>query len=451
VVNKRVFYAIQQLAIKDNRGAGTNEVAPWNSKSFPPGVMSSGVEEVWKKWEVPRGIQSVGMSTTFNLEQMFELGQVEIYEQSERQPDVEMTINKVLDGTKPLWFMVVEPSGSNNNLIGKTANFRCDAILNIYSDANFRATGNPVSACVGSGMYISSITYTFPVDGACTEEITLVGNDKIWASFDSGILNQDESALTPPITGEGYWEAPEGIPSGVFGWDNIGGAQETAGGSSSAGVLVVGSGIQRREKVDLRRSVLPTDIPGVSDFSSSGLYAGYIGGELYHYTGNVNQTVGDCNCDNIAEHIQNITLTCTLGREDLFELGSKRPFYKYVTYPVEVTASIEVITSEGDLIDARSLDNADNTVANNTIIIRTIDGLQVDLGDSNRLVSVDVGDGDTGGGNMTVTYNYQSFNTFNVSHDAFNPNHRIVIFETGNSRFNQGFTSFKRSDFGVEG
>ena len=31
-------------------------------------------------------------------------------------------------------------------------------------------------------MFVSSVNYTFPVDGNCTESVTLVGNDKIWTS-----------------------------------------------------------------------------------------------------------------------------------------------------------------------------------------------------------------------------------------------------------------------------
>jgi len=120
-------------------------------------------------------------------------------------------------------------------------------------------------------------------------------------------------------------------------------------------------------------------------------------------------------------------------------------------FPLEATASIEVITAQGDLVDARSdIDcGPDNTSESNTIILRTCDGLQVDLGDSNRLTSVELGGGDAGGDNMTVTYNYSSFNTFNVSHDFFQPNHRILVFETGNSRFNVGAPSFLRSDLGI--
>ena len=41
------------------------------------------------------GLQSVGMTTNFNLEQAFELGQVEIYENIEGTPDIEVTLEKV--------------------------------------------------------------------------------------------------------------------------------------------------------------------------------------------------------------------------------------------------------------------------------------------------------------------------------------------------------------------
>ena len=447
MANNRVFYAIQQVAVKDNSALPGNAVATWNAKKFPYGPMASGLDQVWGKWEAPRGMQSVGMSTTFNIEEAFELGQVEVYEQSERQPEIEYTLSRVLDGTKALWFMLVDPSGSNNNLTGKTASFRADVILNIYADTAYRADGTPVSACLGSGMYISGMTYTYPVDGPCTEEATLVGNDKIWASFDASVEHQDESVLTWPQTG---WEeeAPRGVPSGVFGWTNIGGVQEVAGGTAAAGTIIMGSGIQRREEVDIRRSVLPGDIPGVATFTSSGILAWFFTG-VTPIAGNAEQTVqiGDANTDDIVEHIQGITCSVDLSRRDIFEVGSKRPYVKVVDYPVEVTCSVEVLTSNGDLIDARALDSEDNTIANNTIIIRTVEGLQVDLGASNRLMSIDVGGGEAGGGDMTITYNYRSFGTFNVTHDAYNPNHRIIIMETGNSRFNQGAPSWKRSDF----
>jgi hypothetical protein len=454
MANNRVFYAIEQLAIKDNSASPTNLAVTFNSEEYATGSMASGIDKVQGKWEIPRGMQSVGMSTTFNLEEVFELGQVEVYEQSERQADVEFTLSKIIEGSKPLWFMLTDPS-VNNNLVGRTSSYQSDVILTIYADTQFRADNDPISACVGSGMYLSNVTYNFSQDGAVTEEVTLISNDKIWTSFDATISGQDDKILEVQAGDDNAhpgleWEAPVGVPSGVFGWDNEGGSQEVAGGTATAGTKVVGSGVQRREEVDIRRSILPADIPGVVSFTSSSVFAGTVGG-VTDGDGNdtIVQLIGNANTDYVVEHIQSISCTADLARSDIFELGSKRAFLRYVDFPVEVTCSVEVNTSNGDLVDARSEDATDNTVANNTIIIRTIDGMQVDLGDSNRLVSTDLGGGDAGGDNMTCTYNYRSFNTFNVSHDRFNPNHRIIVFQTGSSRFNQGFPGLSQSDYGL--
>ena len=50
----RIFYAVQQVAI-DRNGDGAG-------------------------YQAVKGVQSVSMTTTFSLEQAFELGQLEIYE-----------------------------------------------------------------------------------------------------------------------------------------------------------------------------------------------------------------------------------------------------------------------------------------------------------------------------------------------------------------------------------
>jgi hypothetical protein len=470
VTNNRVFWAIEQVAIKDNAAAATSTVAPRNSREYANGPLASGIDEVGGVWEVPRGLQSAGMTTNFNLEQVFQIGQVELYEYSERQPDIEMTLSKAIDGAKPLFFMVTDPT-QQNDIIARTNVYRVDVAMQIYPDSQFRATGRPISIVTASGMYVSNISYTFPIDGFVTEDITLVGNDKIWGTFQaiSGITaghNGGQGGGEPLV----IWpddalgnnpNAPEGLPSGHFGNDGLtstlveGGAAEIAGGNDRFGVIVVGSGIQRREEVDIRRSVLPDDIPGVTTFVASGVDNAFVNGGFGTQgpgtAGGVSQLIGDANTDNIAEHVQTITVSATIGRDDIFELGSKRPFAKVVSFPIEVTTTIEVITAQGDLIDATSAIDCgpDNTQSSQSVIIRTCDGLQVDLGDTSRLTSVDMAGGDAGGDNMTVTYNYTTFNVFNVSHDFYQPNHRIVLFETGNSRFNVGGDSFKRSDFGL--
>ncbi|MHA2063159.1 MAG: hypothetical protein ACXABY_02140, partial [Candidatus Thorarchaeota archaeon] len=124
-----------------------------------------------------------GMTTTFNFEQVFQLGQLEIYEYVELEPEIEFTIERVLDGTKPLWFMTTGPRGGVS-LTERTADYKVDVAVPIYPDTQTRATGLPISMVVGSGMFLSSVTYTFPVDGNFTESITLVGNDKIWADYE---------------------------------------------------------------------------------------------------------------------------------------------------------------------------------------------------------------------------------------------------------------------------
>jgi len=454
MTNRRTFYAIEQVAIKDNAAAPTNSVAPLNAREYASGLFSaSSVDEVGGRWEVARGMQSITMSTNFNRETVFQLGQVELYEYSERQPEIEVTLEKVIDGTKPLWFMLTDPAF--RDLVGKTAFYRSDILLSIYSDTKFRA-GNvtPLSTVLASGMYLSTVTYTFPVDGAVTESVTLVGNDKRWANFDPTISGQTVSvyppALTPPTA-----NTPVGVPSGVFGHEDLGGVQELAGGNGGFGILVVGSGVQRREEVEISRSVLPADIPGILAATGSGVTTqqlvavGYanagVSGAVDAGGNALTQLVVNANTDTIAEHIQSITITADIGRDDIFELGSKRPYSKFVTFPVEVTTAIEVITSQGDLVNAHSAIDCgpDNSRTNNTIIIRTCDGLQVDVGDSNVLTTIDVGGGEAGGDNMTVTYNFSTFNVLTVSHDRFQPNHRVLVFSTGNSRFNYGCPGFR--------
>jgi hypothetical protein len=470
MTNNRVFWAIQQVAIKDNGAAATSSVAPLNSREYITGPLASGVDEVLGLWEVPRGMQSAGMSTTFNLEQTFQLGQVELYEYSERQPDVEVTLSKVIDGTKPLFFMCTDPTQAND-IVARTANYSVDIALQIFPDTQFRATGRPLSIVTASGMFLSSVSYTYPIDGAVTEDITLVGNDKIWgameavsgvtAGHNNGLGGGEPLVIWPDDALGNNPNAPEGLPSGVFGNDGLtsalveGGASELAGGTDRFGVIIVGSGVQRREEVDIRRSVLPEDVPGVVRFQSSGINAAFVNGgfgsEGPGTASASTQLIGDANTDNIIEHISTITVSFSVARDDIFELGSKRPFTKTPAFPLEATCAIEVITSQGDFVDARSdIDcGPDNTSESNTIIIRTCDGMQVDLGSANRLTGVEQGGGEAGGDNMTITYNYSSFNTFNVSHDFFQPNHRIVVFATGNSRFNVGAPSFLRSDLGL--
>ena len=70
----RIYFANQQVAFRADGDAAANA------------------------WTVAHGVQSVAVTTTFNLEQAFELGQLSIYENIEGVPDIEVTLSKVLDG-----------------------------------------------------------------------------------------------------------------------------------------------------------------------------------------------------------------------------------------------------------------------------------------------------------------------------------------------------------------
>lgn len=425
--NTRVFYAIQQVAFKDNASAATSGVAFTNAREYPASAFATAKDEVGGLWEAPRGVTNFQVTTTFVTEQAFQLGQLELYEVSQRQPNIQATVEKVIDGTKPIFFMVTDPAYSAN-IVGKTQSFRSDVALTIYADTQTKAAGAPKSIVTLSGMYLSAIQYTFPQDGPVTEQLTFVGNDKLWGLFDTAVSGHSPISSVGTAAGSDA-HVPMGIPQASI----ASGLLELAAGTAVTSVsTVVGSGIQRREEIDISRSVLPKELPGCSGHASDTIQASGVGGLS-------GQTVTRywANTVNLIEHITSITTSVDLGREDIFEAGSKRPYAKYVTFPIQTTLAIEVVTSLGDLIEATAgVDCGPDTLTNSTCIIRTCEGLQVDLGDALILDSIDTGGGGTDGANRTVTYNYKGFNTFNVTHDYFNPGHRIYVAKTPNSRFN---------------
>ena len=65
-------------------------------------------------WIAAHGVQSVAVTTTFNLEQAFELGQLAIYENIEGVPDIEITMSKVLDGYPLLYHLATDEDSHNH-------------------------------------------------------------------------------------------------------------------------------------------------------------------------------------------------------------------------------------------------------------------------------------------------------------------------------------------------
>jgi len=302
------------------------------------------------------GLQSMSMNTTFNLENVFELGQLDTYENIENLPDIEIQAEKVLDGYPLLYHMSTR--GATASSLLNRSNQRVDAYISIFDDDQENSSGVPVKQVYCSGMYINSMNYSLPVQGNATESVTLVGNDKEWlssASFNGHFDGTDSPAAT--------------------------------------------SGIQRRENVIMGsgHSVWPSEIPGITD----------VGGSGFNIESN----------GQFAAHIQDVSISTSLGREDLFEIGRRRPYYRFANYPLSVDCSINVINAGTDPSDGVSALAEIANISDQEIIVKLTDSTIFNLGTKNKLQSITYSGGDTGGGVVVTTYNYQNFNFLTITAD----------------------------------
>ena len=379
MANNRVYYAIQQVSFSPN---------------------SSGISGVKT---AAHGVQSCGLTTTFNLEQVFELGQLAIYENVEGTPDIEVTMSKLLDGYIPLYCLSTADQTNGPQLAKRCdSNTKTIVQLGIWDEAIESAgqtSGGSASTaqtwCEMSGLYISSVSYNFPVDDNFSEDITLVGNTKIWGSGQSTSAASCNASYYPTgVHGQfgGNNDGPVGT-GGVNRRQNIlfaTGTNFPANANHNSNVQLVAE-VKKPDK-----TILPEDIPGVVTSGAKDF-----------------------------AHIQSITASVDVAREELFELGAKIAYARPVTFPIEVTCDIEVTASSGDLVNAidscsgaaSSCEEASN-LTNRTIRIATCEGTRLFLGNKNKLSSVTYGGGDAGGGNATVTYSYSTFNDFTVLHWA---------------------------------
>ena len=179
MANKRTYWAIEGM------GTGVHGA----------GVAALGVSDL-QNFQYCPGVQSIGMSTNFNLEQIFQLGQLEIYQDLEDIPDVELTIEKVMDDTCLLYTRCVaspETTAPGGYLATWTGAKTITDIQNNRVDVIFAVTGDTVEnigdlvcgnaglqAAYMSGMFVSSVNFNFGTDGFFTENITLVGNHQKW-------------------------------------------------------------------------------------------------------------------------------------------------------------------------------------------------------------------------------------------------------------------------------
>ena len=331
--NKRIFYAVQSVAITPR-----------------------GVDPITAA-HIVHGLQSVGMSSTFTLDQVFEMGQIEIYENIEEVADIEVTLEKVIDGYKLIYDLA--SNGACKTSIVNASKTRSDVYLAIFDDGQDHATGVPQTVCMNSGMYVSSVSYSYSVDGSATESVTLVGNDRFW--------NTSTTVKNPSAV----WTSNPSV--------NINGTDTPL------------SGVVRRTDVLLGAGAANSTLPAEVDVNAAG------GAPL----GNSS-----------SRKIQSISVSTDFSQENSQELGRFGPYHRYATFPIEVTCEFEVVSGSGDLV---SVSGSHPNLQNREIVIKDNAGTVINLGDKNKLSSVSYSGGDTGGGNATVTYSYSNFNVLTVN------------------------------------
>lgn len=328
MVNNRIFYAVHAVGIAGH-GATTRTYV--------------------------HGVQSVGMNVTFNLEPVFELGLLPAYEDIENIPDVEVTLEKVLDGHAPL-YMLATQDASTSTFVGRSS-AKCMITLGIWDDTLESASGNPLVEVDMSGMLVSSVSYSFPADGNFTESVSFIGQHRNWSNTTK--LANANTGTDAPITASGGVNRREDL---MYGTGNT--VIPSAGGGGIPGVPANG-------------------VPGTN---SEGFYD---------------------------IHVSSISVNADYQREALVHLGNKTPYFRYPNFPSEVTCDIEVISTSGDFVN---VDETSSNITNKTIKIKAREGTYIDLGTQNKLTSISYSGGDTGGGTVAVTYSYRNFNTMTVTH-----------------------------------
>ena len=297
----RVFYASQGVEVKASGG------------SYTP----------------VQGAQSVSVQSNFTLEQAFQLGRLSLYNNVVTNPEVTVTISKVLDGKDTIYKMAT----GGGDLITNEAD-RCDILVGVGSDASGVLTST--EAVQMTGMYLSSVSYTMPVDGFMTEEVSFIGDNKSYTTTETVNAPSDDSQI-----------------------------------------------VLRRQ--NFGSGTLPSEVNG--------------------------------------QNITNVTINADLGREAMFKLGQFGPFHRFTNFPLEVTCEFEVSATGVDRVAvSQSVTCTGGTLPTEqqiTIVLCDPNtgntGYTFNLGNKNRLTSVNYQGGDTGGGNATITYSYSTYNDLSIT------------------------------------
>lgn len=341
--NKRIFYAIRQAGF-----------APLGSRTYT----------------ALKGVQSAGMSTAFNLQQVFELGNLQVYQQIEEIPEVTLTLTKVFDGQESLYHRATH--GATGNSLIERSNVRTSAAFSLFSDLQGAASGTPVSSVEMSGMYWEGLSISCDVEGNFQESLNLVGFNRTWQTGQ-------------PFAFSGAFTDTE-IASGI--------------------------GVQRRQHLifDYTGGSPVLDVNGAASNTASGTI---LGPDIFGISSSGTNN-RDANGD-FGAHIQSISVNVGLSRTNVLEMGRRGVFTRFTNFPVEITTEITALSTGGDQVSATEagiLPGGTN-LTNRTIKLSFAQGDIINLGTNNKLTNVTVNGGDAGNNdNESLSYSYITFNSF---------------------------------------
>lgn len=364
------------------------------------------------------GVQSMGYDANFDLSPVFEFCDSEPYFINEGLPQVEITVNKILDGSCPIYSMATKEA-SQPTLFGRAA-CKCHIASAIFpcdeDSTGSSGTSTPRAVVVFPDAQINSISYSFGSDNSpFSEDITFVGNDIIWTNPTDDINDIADCTGTLGFSYTAQFLADvasisfnaccasgtpgPSMPSGQirkpqyredFIWDET--------NEDFAETLDVNGAL-----CDPDTTVLPAIIPGVA-----------------------------CNGTNLnnAVAVQSITISADLNREELNALGSRAPRTRTITPPITVSTSIEVVSEFDSALSATEAgaftpslptgsfcETAGENLRQGTIRVAICGGLRIYTGTQNKIQSISMSGASTDGDNLTITYNFQTFNTLTVLHE----------------------------------
>lgn len=129
------------------------------------------------------GAQSAGVTANFTLEQAFQLGKIGIYDNIITDAEAGISVSKMLDGNDTIYKLF---TGAAESCVADHASTqKTIRIASNTQDADVALdTGN--QDCIEmTGAFLSSISYTLPVDGFSTEEVSFVSDNK---SVSTGVV-----------------------------------------------------------------------------------------------------------------------------------------------------------------------------------------------------------------------------------------------------------------------